>query len=581
MVNFFARSVKSTLDPLVPDPIIANTLSSLFHRRVAESGAAPALWIKPHATASSAPRSYQALSWNDLATLVRKAAHALQQLGVRPGDGVAQVSENRLEWIVLDLAIHLVRGVHVAIHSVLSGPQIAWQINDVDAKVAFVADQQQLDKLVAARSEVPADLNVVVFDDAANFDNAAALRWSDLLSHADEAAGRQLEEQAVRETPPDDLATILYSSGTTGEPKGVMLTHGNLMSNAVGMVLPFDPDVADLRLSWLPLSHIFARTCDLYAWLVRGSQMALAESRETLLANCAEVRPSYLNGVPYFFDKVARSLQASGQADKPGKLAELFGGRIRICCSGGASLSDSTARFYAERGVLLVQGYGLTESSPVISMSTTTVHRLGTVGRPLAGVEVRIATDSEVLTRGPHVMPGYWKQPAATAAAIEDGWLHTGDLGELDADGFLKITGRKKELIVTSAGKNVAPTLIEGHLAHEPLIAQSMVIGEGRNYLTALIVPNPDALRAEIIARQIPVTSAAAALVHPHVHELYSARIHAALADLSHCEQIGRFTLLPRAFSMEQDELTPTLKLRRAIIAEHFSAEIERMYKVE
>ncbi len=560
----------------MPEPIIADTLVSLFSRRVAESGDAPALFVKPAAVRLE-PQTYHALTWNDLGAMVRQAAAALHGMGVRPGDRVVQVSENRLEWIVLDLAVHLVRGVHVAIHSVLSGPQIAWQIQDVDARLVFVSNQQQIDKLTAVRDQFDRKPGVFVFDNIGKETG----RWSWLLAQADDNLGWLIEDTAARAVSSTDLATILYSSGTTGEPKGVMLTHGNLTSNATGMVLAFEREPFDLRLSWLPLSHIFARTCDLYAWLVRGSQMALAESRETVLANCGEVRPTYLNGVPYFFDKVARHLQSTGQADVSGRLAELLGGRIRICCSGGASLANSTAEFYASRGVLLVQGYGLTESSPVITMSTPEVNRLGTVGRALPGVEVRIADDGEILTRGSHVMPGYWQQPDATAAAIRDGWLYTGDLGQLDDDGFLQITGRKKELIVTSAGKNIAPTLIEGRLMQEPLIAQAMVIGEGRSYLTALIVPNPEALRAEIIARRIPVASPAEALRHPQVLSLYDERIKSHLADLSHCEQIGRFTLLDRAFSPERDELTPTLKLRRSAIAEHFAAEIQQMYGVE
>ncbi len=571
----------------MPEPLITNTLVSLFSRRVAESGDAPALWVKAATADHAGQRAYSALTWNELGEMVRRAAAALHGFGIRPGDRVAQVSENRLEWIVLDLAVHLVRGVHVAIHSELSGPQIAWQLCDVDGRLALVSDAQQLAKLAAVRDQLPADLAVYSFDPLASDSSVAAEQhllvgtWSDLLARADENLGWLIEDTAQRAVGADDLATILYSSGTTGEPKGVMLTHGNLTSNAAGMVLAFEREAYDLRLSWLPLSHIFARTCDLYAWLVRGSEMALAESRETVLADCAQARPTYLNGVPYFFDKLARHLQTSGQADVPGRLLELLGGRVRICCSGGASLADSTAEFYRQRGVLLVQGYGLTESSPVISVSTPQVNRLGTVGQPLAGIAVRIAPDGEVLTRGPHVMPGYWRQPDATAAAICDGWLSTGDLGEIDADGFLKITGRKKELIVTSAGKNVAPTMIESRLSEEPLIAQAMIVGEGRSHLTALIVPNLDALRAEIIAQRISVISPADALRHPQVLALYAAHIQSRLSDLSHSEQIGRFTLLDRPFSLEQDELTPTLKLRRSVIAEHFATEIEQMYRVE
>jgi long-chain acyl-CoA synthetase len=251
---------------------------------------------------------------------------------------------------------------------------------------------------------------------------------------------------------------------------------------------------------------------------------------------------------------------------------------VRLCCAGGAALPDHVARFFERQGVLLVQGYGLTESSPVISTGTPKFHRVGTVGPPISGVEVQIAADGEVLTRGPHVMQGYWNRPGETAEAIDaDGWLHTGDLGQLE-DGLLRITGRKKELIVTAAGKNIAPVLLEGLLTQDPLIAQAIVIGDGRNYLTALIVPDPGALKAEIINRQIPIASPAEAVVHPQVLALYTQRINERLTGVSRNEQIGKFRLLTRGFTIESGELTPTLKLRRAVILANFAAEIAGMY---
>ncbi len=377
---------------------------------------------------------------------------------------------------------------------------------------------------------------------------------------------------------PDDLATILYTSGTTGEPKGVMLSHRNLVSNAQATLAAFEHSPDDLRLSWLPLSHIFARTCDLYTWLASGSQLALAEGRDKVLANCRTLRPTMLNGVPYFYDKVRRYVIDEHKADMPGFLPELFGGRMRVCCSGGAALPNETAEFFRQRGVKLVQGYGLTESSPVITISTETANKLGTVGRPISGVEVAIADDGEILTRGPHVMLGYWNRPDDTADAIRDGWLLTGDLGELDADGYLRITGRKKELIVTSGGKNVAPVYLENLLVEDPLIAQAIIIGEGRNYLTALVVPNPEALGAAIEEHKIPVHSLAEALVHPEMLALYQQQIDSRLRDVADYEKIERITLLSRGFSMDLGELTPTLKLRRAVIHKHFAEEIERLY---
>ncbi len=240
-----------------------------------------------------------------------------------------------------------------------------------------------------------------------------------------------------------------------------------------------------MRLCWLPLSHIYARTSDYYLWVAAGGELALSESRDTILADLQVFKPHYLNGVPYFFDKVMRGLQEKGLADKPGILAGMLGGRMKLCCAGGAALPDYVAAFFERSGITLVQGYGLTESSPVITTGTLHEHRLGTVGKPIHGVEVKIADDGEILTRGPHVMVGYWNLPEETAKTIEDGWLHTGDLGALE-DGFLTITGRKKELIVTLAGKNIAPTFLEGLITEDPLVAQVMIIGDSRNFLTAL-----------------------------------------------------------------------------------------------
>jgi long-chain acyl-CoA synthetase len=527
--------------------------------------------------------SFRTLTWSELAGDVRRAALALRRIGVEPGDRVVLVSENRYEWIVVDLAVQMVRAVHVAVHAALSGPQIAYQILDSGAKVVVVAGPEQLTKLSATGIGLPDGLNWITFDPVESPTSIGhAPTLASLLAElsGDDSAERakELEGEAVRTTRPDDLATILYTSGTTGEPKGVMLSHRNLVSNAQATLAAFEHSQDDLRLSWLPLSHIFARTCDLYTWLASGSQLALAEGRDKVLANCRTLRPTMLNGVPYFFDKVRRYVIDEHKADMPGFLPELFGGRLRVCCSGGAALPNETAEFFWQRGVKLVQGYGLTESSPVITISTETANRLGTVGRPIPGVEVAIADDGEILTRGPHVMLGYWNRPNDTADAIRDGWLLTGDLGQLDSDGYLRITGRKKELIVTSGGKNVAPVYLENLLVEDPLIAQAIVIGEGRNYLTALIVPNPEALGAAIQEHKIPVHSLAEALVHPEMLAHYQRQIDSRLRDVADYEQIERIALLSRGFSMELGELTPTLKLRRTVIQKHFAEEIERMY---
>jgi long-chain acyl-CoA synthetase len=556
-----------------------STLPLLFSRRVAASGSNVALHLPCGDGAA-----FQTLSWNELAQEVRRLAAGFRRAGLLPGDRVVQVSENRYEWIVVDLAVHLARGVHVAVHAALSGPQIAYQIADSEAKIVLLSSDEQAVKLCGEHVSLPHGLQFYSYNEVErSISSQEVLPFTELFAAVGKDLVTSIEKEAIDNTKPGDLATILYTSGTTGEAKGVMLSHGNLVSNAIGSCDAFDTEVEDIRLCWLPLSHIFARTCDLYTWLVRGSQLGLAENRDKIIAHCGQLKPTLINGVPYFFEKVQRHLTSAGktgpiQPGGPTYLQHILGGRMRACCSGGAALPDHVAEFYWQEGVPLVQGYGLTESSPVISTGTPKRHKLGTVGPLLKDVEVRIADDGEVITRGPHVMLGYWKRPDDTAAAIRNGWLSTGDLGELDADGYLRITGRKKELIVTAGGKNIAPVYLESLLTQEPLIAQAIVIGDNRKYLTALIVPNPDALRAEIIARQIPVTSPAEALVHPAVLELYRQRISARLTDASNCEQIQRFKLLSRGFTIEQEELTPTLKLRRKVIQEHFAAEIEAFY---
>ncbi|HEX4130762.1 MAG TPA: AMP-dependent synthetase/ligase [Pirellulales bacterium] len=544
---------------------LEQTIVALFHDRVRSDGERVAV----HARRGGEMRAH---TWNDLARDVRRFAAALASLGVERGDRVLLVSPNRYEWLVTDLGIQTAGAVHVPVHASLSGAQIAFQIADSGAKVIVVSSAEQAEKLAPHAAALPAGTRLVTFDAGVqSWPGHDFLRFEELL-----ATSR--DDFAPASIAPGDLATILYTSGTTGEPKGVMLSQNNLASNAISATSAFGPRAGDVRLNWLPLSHIFARTCDFYTWLVQGCELVLADSPETAVPQCAEFHPTLVNGVPYFFERVMRLLQQSPAADRPGALAEIFGGRLRAGIAGGAALPAHVGEFYERNGVTLLEGYGLTETSPVISTCTTTANKRGTVGPPIAGVEVRIADDGEILTRGPHVMLGYWHRPADTAEILRDGWLYTGDLGEIDADGFLKITGRKKELIVTAGGKNISPIALESLLAAEPLIHQAVVIGDGRNYLTALIVPDPATLRAAIIERRIPVTNAAEALASDEVRKLYAKRIRERMAGVSRYEQIGDFILLDRAFTVESGDLTPTLKLRRSAIARKYADKIEAMY---
>jgi acyl-CoA synthetase (AMP-forming)/AMP-acid ligase II len=356
------------------------TIISLFRERVCRDGERTALRVKRGG-------HYVSLDWNELARDARLAAVALRRLGVEPGDRVVQASENRYEWIVADLAVHLARGVHVAVHATLSGPQIAYQIANSGARLVLVSGPEQLQKLLGAEG-LPPGMAFVSFDPCGAAGGSVE-RFADLVADVSDADGQAIEAEAAAHTTSGDLATILYTSGTTGEPKGVMLSHGNLASNALAALAAFGVETDDLKLCWLPLSHIFARTSDLYTWLGGGHEMALAENRETLLADCAVVQPTVMNGVPYFYDKVYRWLRDQGRGDESGALRAALGGRMRYCCSGGAALADHVAEFFQQQGIPLVQGYGLTESSPVITVCRAVANCIGSVGRAIAGVEVR------------------------------------------------------------------------------------------------------------------------------------------------------------------------------------------------
>ncbi|HJQ79140.1 MAG TPA: AMP-dependent synthetase/ligase [Lacipirellulaceae bacterium] len=483
-------------------------------------------------------------TWREVAQEASSLAARIQAVGVRPGDCVAHVSENRYEWIIADLAMHLAGAVHVPIHVTLAAEQIAEQIIDCGARLVFVSNAELLAKF--AKSIRP-DLPTLIHDE-----------WP-------KTAITKNSKPAPSSQPPapDDLATILYTSGTTGRPRGVMLSQRNLATNAAAATKAYGAGGEQTRLCILPLSHIYARTCDLYTWVVDGARLVLGESRDTLARDCQLVQPTALNAVPFLYQRIAEKIAASGAADPSAALRHFFGGRMERLTSGGAPLAPSVEKWYADEGLPVLQGYGLTEASPVISFSTFESNRFGAVGQPLPGLEVRIAHDGEVLCRGPNVMLGYWHDEPATAEAIRDGWLHTGDLGELDADNFLYIRGRKKELIVLSTGKKVLPTRVENLLTASPLIEQAAVFGDGQCGLVALIVP---AACDEAGSEERETRS-----------ERIATEIDRCLQSAAHEEQVHHFVLLDRPFSIERGEMTPKLSLCRKTIETNFAAELEEI----
>jgi long-chain acyl-CoA synthetase len=519
------------------------TIPALLEATVARVGDRPAVGFFSNGV-------LEWVSWQNLHRHVQREVAKLQELGVEPGTRVVQFAPNSYGWIVTDLALLSLGAVHVPLHASLPAGQASEQLAMADAKLLVVADESV--KLSEIRT----------------------------VTHEELRRGSDLRASMLAATvKTDDLATILFTSGTTGHPRGVMLSHGNLVSNAIATVEAVSSPYEELRLCFLPLSHIYARTCDLYAWIYRGSRIVLAESRDTIMRDCQLVNPTVINGVPYFYQKVAQALHAAGKAKQSGALLELLGGRLKLCFCGGAAVAPEVEKLFADQSLPLLSGYGLTEASPVISATRKENYAPGTVGKPLRDVEVRLATDGEIQVRGPNVMLGYWRDEAATNEAIVDGWLHTGDLGAFDVQGNLRIVGRRKEIFALSTGKKVCPASVEHRLSGSPYVETVCVVGDGRSHLAALIVPNPQALTKFIKDNRLWVWSKHRAVTHPKVHELFRSEIDRLLENAAREEHVGPFTILPRNFSLEAGEVTAKFSLRRDVIEANFAQEIAAMYQ--
>ncbi len=552
-----------------------------LHRLQAERlGPRPALRFRRHGL-------FQDVSWEEYRADALACASALVDAGVQPGNRVGLLSENRVEWLIADMGILAAAAVNVPPHAPLTARQIHFQLQDAEVCWLFVSTPDQLAKIQQIRSDLPLLRGIVLFQcenapgDALN--SSGVVSWDGFLQRGRFMLARLTPELARREAKlgPDALATIMYTSGTTGNPKGVMLTHANLLSNACAALEGSPKAPEDVVLNWLPFSHIYARTVDHYMNLAAGVAVCLATSGETVLEDIKDVQPTHMASVPRLYEKVLTAVASADKGETNRKLRKKFGPRLDYLSSGGAPLPLPVAEAYQAAGLLVLQGYGLTESSPIITFNRKTLHKLGTVGPALPGVEVAIAPDGEVLTRGPHVMKGYWKNPEATAEAIRDGWLHTGDLGSLDADGFLTITGRKKELLVLSNAKKVVPTYLEGLLLADQCIDQAVIYGEGRHYLTALIVPHWDNLRRALQAEGAVAdhTSTEELAQHPVTSAFLRKRIDAALCDVANWEQVKKFLVLPQPFTVANDELTVSLKLRRNVVLAKHAAKLEALYQ--
>ena len=579
----------------------------MFEDAVQQYGNKPALAHKPRGG------TYQDISYSEFGASVDAFSKGLSALGVQKGDRIAILSENRPEWAISDFGILKAGAVNVPMFSTLTAAQVGYILKDSGAKIICVSTEKQLEKVTSIRDEVPTLEQVIIFDTVEGETVEGVIQFTAVC----EMAGEEVDSDSQE----DEVATIIYTSGTTGNPKGVMLTHANFISNLQACKSLIDVGETDVLLSFLPLSHVFERLGGHYVPLFSGAKVAYAESTFTVAQNMKDVAPTVMLSVPRLYEtmheRILRAVQegsplkqkifhwgvsvgsvvssAIQQGRKPSavlqlqqgiadklvfaKLKAATGGRLRFFVSGGAALPQSIAEFFHAAGILILEGYGLTETSPVISMNHLGKWKFGTVGVSVPGVEVQIAEDGEILTRGPHVMKGYFNNETATAEVIdEDGWFHTGDIGIIDEDGFVKITDRKKNIIVLSNGKNVAPQPIESALVQSPFISQIMVIGSERKNLAALIVPNFDALKAWGSENGIDTGDLSAMLQTREVQRHIQSEIRSRLTDFADFEQVRRFTLLKKEFSQEDDEMTPTLKLKRNVIMERYADAIEGMY---
>lgn len=595
-------------------------LPGMFFEQARRKGSAPFLWAKRDET-------WQPVSWTDAADQARRLARALRRLGVAPGDRVVVVAENSPEWAIADFAIMAAGAVTVPAYTTNTARDHAHILTDCGAGIAIVSSAKLAAPLLQAIAGLPEVTQLIAIEPPGDQvpGHVTVTAWADAL--ADGAAEAVPPEGADAFDPDavaagldrDAVACLIYTSGTGGAPKGVMLSHRAILANCVGAYhVLLELGLGDeVFLSFLPLSHSYEHSCGLMFPVAIGAQIYYAESVEALSGNLVEVRPTIMTSVPRLYEVMRQRIltgvaRAGGlkarlfhlahdygrrEYENPGglglierlldgvvermvrhKVRARFGGRLKAMVSGGAPLNYDVGVFFTALGLRLLQGYGQTEAAPVVSVNPPRKIKMETVGPPLHGVEVRFADDGEILVRGPLLMDGYWNQPDATAAVLIDGWLHTGDIGEADEDGFIKITDRKKDIIVLSGGDNVSPQRIEGILCLEPEIGQAMVIGDQKPHLVALIVPEETFVK-ESAARHGKGADLATLREDSAFRDAVGDAIERANANLSVLERIKRFAIAREPFSVENEMMTPTMKVRRHVVGKAYAEELERLYR--
>jgi len=595
------------------------TLVEMFERAAVK-------FQKPDALNYKRNGVWQSLSSSEVVARSRRIALGLYALGMRHGDRVALLSDNCPEWTLADAGCQFAGVIDAPIYPTQTPAQAAYILNDSGAQLLFISHRAAFARIQAALENCPA-LKYIVFFDANEMaeatTNVSALSLAELETRGSELETAQpdLANELARHVEPDDLATIIYTSGTTGESKGVMLTHSNIVSNLIDVShhLGFSPH--DVALSVLPLSHIFERT-GMYMYTHRGISVFYAESLEKIGDNMREVRPTLMLAVPRLFEKIYARIKEKAAAGGRFKAALLawavevgkqcarhtfnhqsvplrlalqhkllsrlvfskwragVGGRIRLFVSGGAALPEELGYIFAGAGLPIMECYGLTETSPGVTINEPKTQRIGTVGRPIPHVEVRIAPDGEIETRGPNVMRGYYNKPAETAAVFsEDGWFKTGDIGALDAENYLRITDRKKELFKTSGGKYIAPQFIEQLIKNSRFVNQVVLVGNGRKFPAALIVPDWEQVKAYAALKNIEEREPAKLLTHPRIIDLFERQIDTLSANLAQYERVKRIALLEHELTIDGGELTPTMKVKRRVVDEKYCDVIDRIYR--
>lgn len=568
---------------------------------------------------------YRSMTYQEMKERVEQVAAFLIKAGMRPGERMALLSENRPEWPICDMGLISAGLVNVPIYPTLTAAQLAYILNDSECKVIIVSRPAQLQKVKRIAGECPKLKGVILLDDIPPGKHIEGLKIFDyktVISEGEVALKERRPELDARmaQARPDDLVSIVYTSGTTAQPKGVMLSHRNFASNASDANEALQIDFTDTLLSFLPLSHVLERVVN-YVVQLTGATIAYAESIDTLATNMQEVQPTTFVAVPRVFEKIHSRIMQTIEHEKPlkrrvfywaldlgkqlaelrirgqeiprlltqkhalaqrlifSKIQERTGGQVKFAVSGGAPLMPELAEFFFAVGIDIYEGYGLTETSPVICVNRAGAVRFGSVGQPIRNVEVKIADDGEILTRGPHVMRGYLNQPEATAEVIdENGWFHTGDIGEISEEGFLRITDRKKEIIVMSNGKNVAPQPVENRLKSSKYIEQAVMVGNNQKYIGALIYPNLDALEFWAQNEGLEYGHPKALLKDEAVYKFMRKEINRITREFARFEQIKKFTFIEEELTQDNGCLTPTLKFKRRIINERYQDKINELF---